>query len=184
MKCTVHVLICAVALLLGIVESTSIPLIPVYDDYDYDYDRFTYYDIFSDAITKSAFNRHKLVEAFPSGELILCVPVTYILKCDVENCTENCTEPVNCTYGYQSPLFLWTYFDMENYAGRFLFYLTKSKLNYFLLGVSNKSCPATKDRRRAITLYLQVTQFPPIRSNISDESLIIDTLQHITGTVS
>ena len=154
--------------------------VPQQDDYNYDYDRFTYYDILSNALTNSSFNLHKLSEVF--GKTLLCVPVTYNLHC-MEECDGNYSETVNCTSSYTSS-FLWTYFDPSNYAGRFLFSLTRSALNYFLLGVSNETCPVSKNNSWAFTLYLQVQKLPCLKSNVSIEELIVDVLKRITGRVS
>ena len=75
--------------------------------------------------------------------------------------------------------FLWTYFDTENPAGRFLLYFTKNRLKSPLFAVRYKLCEYSLGRK----LYLEVEQIPDLRGNYSVENLIFSTLMDITKKV-
>ena len=164
----------------GMVESeTSQSVIPLTPSEDEEYDDYTVYKLLEEALV-SDFNRYKLQRTFFSDDLILCLPVTYHLHCEKQ---VNCSNSINCSGKVPfSQSYLWTLFNTETFAGRFLLYFTKNRLRSPLLGIPDHFCRFSS--QNGIFLYLDVESFPCLQSNVSTEDVISKTLIQITGRVS
>ena len=163
----------------GMVESeTSQPGIPLTPSEDEEYDDYIVHDFLEKALD-SPFNLYNLRKTFLSDDLTLCLPVTYQLHCGNE---VNCSS-INCSGIFPfSQSYLWTLFDTETFAGRFLLYFTKNRLRSPLLGIPDHFCSFSS--KNGIFLYLDVTSFPCLQHNVSTETVISDALIRITGQVS
>ena len=147
---------------------------------DTEYDSYIIYELLESGLLNESFNLYKLRNTFLSGQLVLCVPVKYTLRCDAES---ECTSDFNCTSNFTSAIpFLWTLFSTESYTGKVLLYFTKNRLRSPLLGLFNHVCSFSPEN--SISLYLKVATFPCLKGNVSVELLITNTLIKITGVVS
>ena len=162
-----------------IVESgKSLPVSPLTPSEDAEYDNYIVYNFLENA-TNSPFNLYTLRKTFLSDDLILCLPVTYHLHCENET---SCLSS-DCSGIFPlSLVYLWTLFDTETIAGKFLLYFTKNRLRSPLLGIPDHFCRFSSEH--GIVLYLNVKSFPCAESNDSTEAVISDTLLKITGRVS
>ena len=146
---------------------------------DEEHDQYVMFNLLEKALTNNSFNRYKLRTTFFSGDLVLCLPVLYQLECMEES---NSSLNENCTSGYSVP-FLWTYFDVETFAGKVLLFFTKNHLKSPLVTISHKFCSYSLSTC-GLTIYLQIESLPQLKSNISMESLISHTLLQISAKVS
>ena len=157
----------------------SAPLLSLQDENgDQNHNKYVVFNLLEQALLENKFNIYQLQTTFYSESLVLCLPVEYEIECDPDL---NDTWNINCTSGYHMT-FLWTYFDTENFAGRFLMYFTKNRLKSPLFTIRHKYCEYSLDGC-GIKLYLNVSSFPDLRGNYSVKNLISSTLMDITKKV-
>lgn len=154
----------------------SVPVVPVTASEDVEYDDFVVFDVLEKALV-SRFNVYKLQETFLSDGLTLCLPVTYHIHCEKE---ADCSNTLNCSEIIPfSQSYLWTLFNTNTFAGKFLLYFTENRLKSPLLGLPDHLCSFSATN--GITLYLEVESFPCLQGNVSVEAVISKALVKITG---
>ena len=141
-------------------------------------DKYVVFNLLEQALVENKLNIYPLHATFYSESLVLCLPVVYEIECDQYS---NDTWNINCTSGYKTT-FMWTLFDTETTAGKFLMYFTKNRLKSPLFSVRHKFCQYSPDSC-GIKLYLKVDSYPNIRGNYSVENLISSALMDITKKV-
>ena len=146
---------------------------------DEEHDKYVVYNLLEKALINSSFNLYKLRNTFYSGELVLCLPVSYELEC----INDTMSGSNNCTFSVYTVSFLWTMFDTNTTAGKSLLFFTKNQLKSPLFYIRHKFCSFSLETC-GIKLYLQIPSFPEFKSNTSADSIIDDSLNIITKKVS
>ena len=146
-------------------------------DSDQHRNKYVVFNLLEEALVENKFNTFQLEATFYSESMVLCLPVVYEIECG------NSTWNINCTSGYRT-VFLWTLFNTETFAGRFLMYFTKNRLKSPLFAIRHKLCQYSPDEC-GIKLYLKLDSFPDfkLRKRYSVENLISSTLMDITKKV-
>ena len=171
-------LIVSMCSLLRVPSVQGAPLLLLQDENsDEHHNKYVVFNLLEEALVENKFNIFQLETTFYSESLVLCLPVVYEIECD-----SNDSWDFNCTSGYHKT-FLWTYFDIENFAGRFLLYFTKNRLKSPLFSIRHKFCHYSPDSC-GIKLYLKMDTYPVLRGNDSVlDDLISSTLLDITKKV-